>query len=113
MNAITTHVLDTAKGRPAPGVPVELETLTAAGWKHIGRGVTDADGRLRTLLPTEAAIEAGVYRLVFETGEYFRASNTTAFHPRVLVEFAVESGETHYHVPLLLSPFGYTTYRGT
>lgn len=113
MSAITTHVLDTSKGRPAAGVPVELETRDGGTWRHIGRGVTDADGRLRTLMPSEAPLVSGVYRLVFDTAHYFHAANETAFYPRVVVEFNIVDGQQHYHVPLLLNPFGYTTYRGT
>jgi 5-hydroxyisourate hydrolase len=113
MSAITTHVLDTAKGRPAAGLSVELEAYDGTSWRRIGRGVTDRDGRLRSLLPDDSVLVSGVYRLVFDTAHYFRTQNTTAFYPRVTVEFIVEDGDSHYHVPLLLSPFGYSTYRGT
>lgn len=110
--SITTHVLDTSKGRPAPGVQIVLERLTDGGWSRIGEGRTDADGRLKTLLPDQEPITTGRYRLTFDTGTYFAAQNVTAFYPDVTVTFEVsETG--HYHVPLLLSPFGYSTYRGS
>lgn len=112
MSAITTHVLDTAAGRPAAGVPIELEVETANGWQRIGRGATGPDGRLQTLLPGDAPLQAGTYRLIFDTTAYYRGAGGRTFYPRVLVEFTVAEGEAHYHVPLLLSPFGYSTYRG-
>ena len=114
MSAITTHVLDTSAGRPAAGVPVELAIQDESdAWRPIGRGVTDADGRLRTLMPSGEQLMAGVYRLVFDVQTYFAAENVRGFYPRVIVEFTAAEGEAHYHVPLLLSPFGYSTYRGT
>ena len=105
MSGITTHVLDTARGRPAAGLPVVLERAVDARWEPVGRGTTDADGRAHDLL--SSAPEDGRYRLTFETGAYSR------FYPEVTVTFVVEGGEDHYHVPLLLSPFGYSTYRGS
>lgn len=115
MSAITTHVLDTALGRPAKGVPVQLERRAAGGdgWDAVGDGVTDADGRLRTLLPPETALQRGTYRLSFDTGAYFRASGQTGFYPEVRIVFEVRDPGAHFHVPLLLSPFGYSTYRGS
>ena len=111
---ITTHVLDTAKGRPAAGVAVELDRRDqAAGWRRVGQGATDGDGRLRTLTPDGEALAAGCYRLTFATGEYFRSQGVASFYPRVSIEFTTSEGESHYHVPLLVSPFGYSTYRGT
>ena len=113
MSAITTHVLDTAQGRPAAGVSVELEQLEAAdSWRNLGRVVTDAAGRLRTLLPPGTRPAPGTYRLVFATGAYFAASEADGFFPTVIVIFKI-ADQPHYHVPLLLSPFGYSTYRGT
>ena len=113
MSAITTHVLDTSRGQPAAGVRVELLIQAGESWRHVSRGTTDADGRLRSLLPADAPLAPGVYRLSFDTGSYFGSSGTVAFHPRVTVDFAVADTNAHYHVPLLISPFGYTTYRGT
>ena len=105
MSGITTHVLDTARGRPAAGVPVRLERREGAGWRGIARGTTDDDGRLRTL----PSIEPGRYRLIFDTGAY----NPDGFFPEVAIVFEVNDAAQHYHVPLLLSPFGYSTYRGS
>lgn len=114
MSAITTHVLDTARGRPAAGIPVTLELLDSAGGaRELGRGATDTDGRARALLPPSHALAAGRYRLTFELEEYFRALGTRAFFPSVAVTFVVAEGAEHHHVPLLLSPFGYSTYRGS
>jgi 5-hydroxyisourate hydrolase len=107
---ITTHVLDTARGRPAAGVAVRLERRTAAEWTEVGAAETDADGRARTLVPDGAGIEAATYRLRFDTGAYLGRG---AFFPEVVLTFAVTAPEEHHHVPLLLSPFGYTTYRGS
>lgn len=114
MSAITTHVLDTSRGRPAAGVPITLETLAGDGsWRPAGRGVTDDDGRLRTLLPDGAAPAVGTYRLTFDTGAYFRAEGRDSFYPYVSVVFELRDASQHYHVPLLLNPFGYSTYRGS
>ncbi len=112
MSGITTHVLDTAQGRPAAGVPVMLERSVADGWRIVGTGHTDADGRLRTLMRETMAVVRGTYRLTFDTRLYFDNGGVQAFYPRVVVEFEAED-EGHYHVPLLLSPFGYSTYRGS
>jgi 5-hydroxyisourate hydrolase len=114
MSAITTHILDTSTGHPAPGVEVVLDVQDADDtWSELGRGQTDADGRLRTLLTAGAPLAAGRYRLTFYTRSYFERSGLTSFYPHVIVVFDVVAGEPHYHVPLLLSPFGYTTYRGS
>ena len=112
MSGITTHVLDTARGRPAAGVPVMLERSVADGWQMIGAGETDGDGRLRTLMPDTISIVRGTYRLTFDTRRYFDGGGVQAFYPRVVVEFEVAE-EAHYHVPLLLSPYAYSTYRGS
>ncbi len=109
MSAITTHVLDTAQGRPAAGVPVVLEFQEKKDvWKELGRGKTGADGRLRDLLPAGAPLAAGIYRLTFDVSAYAQG-----FYPQVAVVFTVRDPSEHYHVPLLLSPHGYTTYRGS
>ena len=114
MSAITTHVLDTARGRPASGVPVTLEAAeTGGGWRTLGRGLTDADGRLRELLPPGRALTAGVFRLTFDTAAYFAAQGADSFYPFVQIAFAVRDAAEHHHVPLLLSPYGYSTYRGS
>ena len=113
MSAITTHVLDTSVGKPAAGVPVLLEQETFAGWQKVGHGVTDADGRLRDLLPEGYSLAPGCYQITFDTGIYFEAQEREAFYNSVMVRFTVRDLGEHYHVPLLLSPFGYSTYRGS
>jgi 5-hydroxyisourate hydrolase len=113
MSAITTHILDVARGRPAGGVPVLLEHEAAGEWTEIGRGRTDADGRLKDLLADDFALKAGRYRLTFDTAAYFSAQQTESFYPAVTVAFIVRDAAQHYHVPLLLSPYGYSTYRGS
>jgi len=113
MSAITTHVLDTARGRPGAGLPVTLEVEAAGGWKLVGKGTTNADGRISDLVPNETAIEAGVYRLIFDTARYFANNNVDAFYPQVTIVFKIQNPAQHFHVPLLLSPFGYSTYRGS
>jgi 5-hydroxyisourate hydrolase len=107
VTGISTHVLDAALGAPAPGVPVLL--VTPDGAEH--RGATDADGRVADLL-TDLP-RAGVHRLSFDTAAYFAATGQTGFHPEVTVAFTVEEGRRPVHVPLLLSPYSYTTYRGS
>ena len=114
MSAITTHILDTSRGRPAAGVEVLLQRRDAGGqWASISRGTTDADGRLRTLYPEGKPLTPGVYRLTFDTASYFTDQGVPTFYPEVSVVFETSPGENHYHVPLLLSPFGFSTYRGT
>ena len=118
MSPITTHVLDTSIGRPAVGVRVVLERGgKASEWQVVGHGETDADGRLRTLMAEDAPLEVGVYRLVFDIRRYFDSRGIRAFYPSVIVTFDVADdgtkGPPHYHIPLLVSPFGYTTYRGS
>jgi 5-hydroxyisourate hydrolase len=108
---ISTHVLDTARGRPAAGLAVTLRRRAADGsWAVVGRAVTDADGRVKEVSPGPLA--GGDYRLEFATGEYFNASGSTVFYPEVFVTFAAAEADGHLHVPLLLSPFGYSTYKG-
>jgi 5-hydroxyisourate hydrolase len=111
---ITTHVLDTARGKPAAGVPVALaQCIRANEWRSVGGGETDGDGRLRTLVPQGITLPAGMYRLVFDTYRYFEAQGIRPFYPYVIIVFETAPGEPHYHVPLLLSPYGYSTYRGS
>ena len=113
MSGITTHVLDTAQGRPAGGVPVRLEIQEEIGWREIGRAETDADGRARHLLPAGAALHPGIYRLTFDLETYFRAEGIEGFYPQAAIVFHVRDTDQRYHVPLLLSPYGYSTYRGS
>jgi 5-hydroxyisourate hydrolase len=111
MSGISTHVLDTSRGRPAAGVAVRLERADLSAWEPVGSGITDADGRARDLL--SSAPSRGRYRLIFDTAAYFTASGDGAFFPEVSVTFEVDGDKEHYHVPLLLSPYGYSTYRGS
>ncbi len=109
---ITTHVLDTARGTPAAGVTVILEMRQASEWSPIGRGVTDATGRLMTLTE-DRPLAPGTYRLTFDIATYHRDQGVTKpFFPEVKIAFNVRDTGEHYHVPLLLSPYGYSTYRG-
>jgi 5-hydroxyisourate hydrolase len=108
VSTLSTHVLDTALGCPAGGVPV---ALTDAGGRSLGTGTTDEDGRVGRLGPDP--LEPGSYSLRFDTATYFAASGRTTFYPEVVVTFTVAGGGEHYHVPVLLSPFGYSTYRGS
>jgi 5-hydroxyisourate hydrolase len=119
MTAITTHVLDTARGRPAAGVPVRLERIADGAAAELGRARTDGDGRVTALGPPR--LEPGTYRLVFDTAGYLsertRAEPSQTplppFFPEVAVTFTVDGRADHEHIPLLLSPFGYSTYRGS
>lgn len=115
MSAITTHILDTALGRPAAGVRVRLEqvhsTADDAPATLVAEGTTDADGRVRDLGPDQ--VEAGTYRLRFDTQSYFAATGQQGFFPEVALTFLLADPTQHYHVPLLLSPFAYSTYRGS
>ena len=113
MSAITTHILDISSGSPARGVAVTLGRQTETDWEIIGNGVTDDDGRVRDLLDSNAILQTGNYRLTFDTGTYFAELQIEAFYPQVTVAFTVHDTAQHYHVPLLLSPFGYSTYRGS
>lgn len=114
MSAITTHVLDLSLGHPARGVPVRLEVLQSdTGWVSLAEKVTDDDGRVRDLLDAGARLDAATYKLTFLTGSYFEKLGTPSFYPEVTVVFRVLETGGHYHVPLLLSPFGYSTYRGS
>ena len=113
MSAITTHILDVSIGKPAAGIPVMLEHETHDGWQLVGRGTTDNDGRLRLLQEQDELFPTGHYRLTFETVDYFTERQVESFYPQVSVTFSVRDASQHYHVPLLLSPFGYSTYRGS
>jgi hydroxyisourate hydrolase len=112
MSQLTTHILDTSIGKPAEGIEVILEQNNNGDWKKIAGGITNADGRIIDLLSNDTSLEPGVYRLVFETSAYFSRQNKGTFYPKITIEFSV-TDKTHYHVPLLLNPFGYSTYRGS
>lgn len=109
---ISAHVLDTARGVPASDLSVRLEVLDAGEFRSLGAARTDVDGRVAELL-TSSPLEPRVYRVVFETEAYLLATQQDVFYPRVEVLFRVREGEEHFHIPLLLSPFGYSTYRGS
>jgi len=112
MSHVTTHILDTSLGKPAAGVNVVLEGQKPGGWQLISRGVTDNNGRISNLIPEERKLEPGVYRLIFDTKSYFISLNIKTFYPSVFIDFEI-TDNSHYHVPLLLNPFGYSTYRGS
>jgi 5-hydroxyisourate hydrolase len=112
MSPVTTHVLDLSDGRPAAGVAVRLERARPDGtWIALGAASTDGNGRTGDL--AAGAVEAGIHRLTFETGAYFAARQIAPFHPSVVVSFEIREPGQHHHVPLLLAPFGYSTYRGS
>ncbi len=111
MTKITSHVLDTSSGRPAAGLRVRLERIETAGSVAVASAATDADGRIRDWLPD--GVPAGQYRLIFETGAWFRAAGRETLYPEVVIRFEVADGMPHHHLPLLLAPFGYSTYRGS
>jgi 5-hydroxyisourate hydrolase len=111
---LSTHVLDATTGRPAAGVQVRLERSADAGWVPTDAGQTDADGRLRLAAhPGPAGFDPGVYRITFGTGAYFTARGSASFYPEVTITFEMTARDEHYHVPLLLSPYAYSTYRGS
>jgi 5-hydroxyisourate hydrolase len=117
--SITSHILDTSLGRPAGQVEVVLERFEEGVWRQLGRGETNAEGRVERL-HSDTPPQPGTYRLTFETGAYFARSGRACFHPAIVISFEVAStepgnqaGHRHFHVPLLIAPFGYTTYRGS
>lgn len=109
---LSTHVLDTTRGRPAAGIAVRLERLEAGRWAPCGSGTTNADGRIASLLAEGLQLARGTHRLTFATEPYF-AQHGGGFYPEVAITFEITKPEEHHHVPLLLSPFGYSTYRGS
>ncbi len=114
MSPITSHVLDTSRGRPAVGVAVVLEKQIANdSWTPLANGTTNDDGRLAGLMPDTATLTPGIYRLRFGTAAYYLALGIRCFYPEVQIIFHVDDAAGHYHVPLLISPFGYSTYRGS
>ncbi|GAA5143988.1 hydroxyisourate hydrolase [Thalassotalea piscium] len=117
MSQITTHVLDTTRGKPAKSLPITLFAQTANGWLEIASGVTNEDGRIANLLDKERVLDAGIYRMHFQTATYYENNNETGFYPYVDIVFELDSAShdrnSHYHIPLLLTAFGYSTYRGS
>ena len=112
MSQISTHILDTMQGRPADGVAIILYEKQPKGWTEIAKGITNNDGRVATLLKKDVVLEHGTYKLKFETQAYFTQLRLQTFYPYVEIVFDITSDE-HYHVPLLISPYGYSTYRGS
>lgn len=110
---ISTHVLNTASGKPAAGVAVVLQFQADKNWEELGRGITDMQGRAADLYLPKKPLLPGIYKLVYETGTYFKGQGVKTFFPQIEIIFEVEKIDDHYHVPLLLSPFGYSTYRGS
>jgi len=109
---ISTHILDTGKGKPAAGVNVALEIRDGEWWSEIATGKTDKDGRAK-LLPNEEPPAPGIYRIAFDTGNYFQKQKVKGLYPIVEIAFTVTKGQKHYHIPLLLAANGYSTYRGS
>lgn len=113
MSQITTHILDTSIGKPAQGITIVLEkSETNGNWLQLGKGETNSDGRLPNLLTATTKLEIGIYRLTFDTASYFKQINVKGFYPSVTITFEVFD-DSHYHVPLLINPYGYSTYRGS
>ena len=112
MSQITTHILDTTRGKPAPGVLIIFYSGQDNEWTEITRGTTNEDGRLGDLLQRDVVLNKGTYKLRFETKGYFNTLSIPTFYPYIEIIFDIQSGD-HYHVPLLLNPFGYSTYRGS
>lgn len=111
---ITTHVLDTSRGCPAEDIHVVLEAQRGTGkWETLGEGSTDADGRINDLLPADTSFSPGTYRLTFDVTPWFRSQNIDSFYSSIPIVFTINNPDQHTHVPLLLSPFGYSTYRGS
>ncbi|KAK4326032.1 hypothetical protein Pmani_003409 [Petrolisthes manimaculis] len=111
-NPLTSHVLDTALGRPAANMKISLYKLDNSSWQHLVTKVTNDDGRAGQFLSQEDFTQ-GTYKMFFNTGDYFQQLNTKGFYPHVEIVFVIEKPEEHYHIPLLLSPYGYSTYRGS
>jgi len=113
MSQITTHVLDTTRGLPAKGVPISLSKEVNGQWESLSEGITNDDGRIVGLLAGDLVLDAGNYRMHFNTNAYFTSLDEQGFYPYVDIVFSIDNSGTHYHIPLLLSAFGYSTYRGS
>ncbi|GAA0417200.1 hydroxyisourate hydrolase [Massilia aurea] len=112
INPLSVHVLDLQDGLPSADVAVTLEQRVGDGWTMLGEGVTNAQGRIPALFPTGVAMVRGTYRVTFKTGKWFAEHKSPTFFPEIPVIFTADGSVPHYHVPLLLSPYGYSTYRG-
>jgi 5-hydroxyisourate hydrolase len=111
-NPLSVHVLNLQTGSPTAGIEVELDQKQNNNWVKLASGKTDSNGRISALFPEDKTASAGSYRVVFKTGDYYKMNNQKTFFPEIPVEFNMETTGEHYHIPLLLSPFGYSTYRG-
>ncbi|MCX8959242.1 hydroxyisourate hydrolase [Erwinia psidii] len=111
MSTITTHILDTALGRPAAGVRISLEQKSGEGWLTVASGCTDADGRVKNLTPESLA--TGHYRLIADIGDYFAAGGRDALYVSAQIDFILQEADSHYHLPFLVSPWSWSTYRGS
>jgi hydroxyisourate hydrolase len=112
VSQLTTHVLDTSVGRPGKNISIKLQTETEGKWSTIAQGITNDDGRIPDLLAPERILPASNYKLVFDTEGYFQLQKVRGFYPAVEIQFSI-ADDQHYHVPLLINPFGYSTYRGS
>ena len=112
MSQVTTHVLDTSRGKPAWGIPVILYKQVADDWIEVARGITNKDGRITNLLPEGSELPYAIYKMKFDTLHHFDAIDVETFYPTVEITFSIKTNE-HYHIPLLISPYGYSTYRGS
>jgi len=113
MSQITTHVLDTTRGLPAKDLPIALFKQNSGEWEKLAEGVTNDDGRIAGLLADDVVLPAGIYRMHFETTPYFNANDEKGFYPYVDIVFELDGSDSHYHIPLLLTAYGYSTYRGS
>jgi len=111
-NPLSVHVLNLQTGQPTAGIEVELDQKLQDNWVKLASGVTDNNGRISALFPQDKTASTGSYRVVFKTGDFYKKTNQKTFFPEIPVEFNMEASGEHYHIPLLLSPFGYSTYRG-
>jgi len=112
MSQITTHILDTSIGKPGAGVSIHLQKPTKNGWENLASGVTNSDGRIPDFLASEVKLQPGIYSMLFDVAGYFANMEIVSFYPSIRIEFEIFD-QSHYHIPLLLNPYGYTTYRGS
>ena len=112
-NPLSVHVLNLENGLPSAGVSVTLEQQVGDHWQALSKGVTNQQGRIAELFPANRSMTPGEYRVVFKTGDYYKKANRETFFPEVPVIFQVKQADQHYHIPLLLSPYGFSTYRGS
>ena len=112
MSQVTTHVLDISRGKPAWGITVFFYQKVADEWDELAKAITNSDGRIPNLLPDDEKLPLGIYKITFDVVHYFKTLDTECFYPAIEIIFELKTSE-HYHIPLLMSPFGYSTYRGS